>query len=194
MSHCLPWEVNHHSNGKPNQMTMIKCRVAYVCFYNRISHYKQLGSCFTADFVKVAYGQYPSSNPDCSASSKRPRNNTPVSVMGRSTCCTITQNLESRPKLRNYIHTEATAVSTNINLQIKKNAPGTLVSKTQCFRAIAKTSQWGGSAPFRVFIVPLPWIVTYRFPAIHGFHPEPTVLFRQRLHGDNPWPTEKGKT
>ncbi|KAF3821651.1 hypothetical protein GH733_009693 [Mirounga leonina] len=29
-------------------------------------------------------------------------------------------------------------------------------------------------------------------PAIHGFHPEPPVLFRQRLHGDNPWPVEKG--
>lgn len=44
--------------------------------------------------MKATYGQYPSSNPDYFVSSKRRRNNPPVSIMGE-TCYTITYHITS---------------------------------------------------------------------------------------------------
>lgn len=85
------------------------------------------------------------------------------------------------------------------NISIYKPRPGdknslcTLVLRTQGFDAPAETTALWSNKQLRPLILALlPWIVTYRFPTIHGFHPEPPVLFWQCLHGDNPWPAEKG--
>lgn len=65
--------------------------------------------------------------------------------------------------------------------------------ETKALDRVQKSLHLGSNKQLGAFIsILLPWIVTYRFPAIHGFHPEPPVFFRQCLHGDNPWPVEKG--
>lgn len=86
----------------------------------------------------------------------------------------------------------ATSTSTKVSPKLKTPS-GTLVLRNQGLRSMTKIPALGSSKQLRAFIsVPLPSIVTYRFPAIHGLHPEPPVLFRQCLHGDDSWPVEKG--
>lgn len=75
----------------------------------------------------------------------------------------------------------------------KDTPPGTLVLRPQGFAAPATSTALGKQQTIQdLYSCSTSLNCTYGFPAIHSFHPEPPVLFRQSLHGDNPWPAEKG--
>lgn len=119
-----------------------------------------------------------------------------LSLQDREFWCSILQ--ESIPKdwqstHSPHGHTETTLTSTNRSLGTETSL--CVAFKDPCLHnSNTRGTREATNNLGALFLALLPCIVTYGFPAIHGFHPEPPVLFRQRLHGDNPWPAEKGGT